>query len=82
MQGGKSIAYGGLESQVLRAVPGGGTYEVVYNSNAEYMLTPKQGAASGIAYIKGQIAKCPQMVFVMLGYSKGVNKLFLLTVNY
>ncbi|PLW09805.1 hypothetical protein PCANC_24456 [Puccinia coronata f. sp. avenae] len=68
---GTSMAYTPMAKKVLAAVPGGEIYDIKYSSSAEYVMTPKQGASSGLQYIKGQIAKCPKTVFVLMGYSKG-----------
>jgi hypothetical protein len=71
---GTSMAYTPMAKKVLAAVPGGEIYDIKYSSSAEYVMTPKQGASSGLQYIKGQIAKCPKTVFVLMGYSKGVSE--------
>ena len=62
-----------MAKKVLAAVPGGVIYDIKYNSNAEYVRTPKEGAQSGLKYMKQQMTTCPNMVFVLMGYSKGVS---------
>ncbi|KAH9465549.1 hypothetical protein MJO28_007315 [Puccinia striiformis f. sp. tritici] len=68
---GSSMAYTSMAKNVLQAVPGGGLMDIQYPSSAEYMKTPQDGAATGLKYIQAQVAKCPKMVFVLMGYSKG-----------
>ncbi|KAH9465550.1 hypothetical protein Pst134EA_013431 [Puccinia striiformis f. sp. tritici] len=68
---GSSMAYTKMAKNVLQAVPGGGLMDIEYPSSVEYTRTPQEGAATGLKYIQAQVAKCPQMVFVLMGYSKG-----------
>ncbi|KAA1067198.1 hypothetical protein PGT21_011944 [Puccinia graminis f. sp. tritici] len=68
---GSSMAYTKMAKNVLQAVPGGGLMDIQYSSSAEYMKSPKDGAQTGLKYLKAQASKCPKMVFVLMGYSKG-----------
>ncbi|KAH9465551.1 hypothetical protein Pst134EA_013432 [Puccinia striiformis f. sp. tritici] len=68
---GSSMAYTKMAKSVLAAVPGGGLMDIQYSSSAEYMKSPADGAKTGLTYLKSQAAKCPKMVFVLMGYSKG-----------
>ncbi|KAI7955860.1 hypothetical protein MJO29_007259 [Puccinia striiformis f. sp. tritici] len=68
---GDSMAYTEVAMNVLQAVPGGGFMDFEYPSAIEYMKIPQDGAATGLEYIQKQTAKCPQMVFVLMGYSAG-----------
>ncbi|KAI9607637.1 hypothetical protein KEM48_003546 [Puccinia striiformis f. sp. tritici PST-130] len=72
---GSSMAYTKMAKNVLQAVPGGGLMDIEYPSSVEYTRTPQEGAATGLKYIQAQVAKCPQMVFVLMGYSKGVSQI-------
>ncbi|WAQ91080.1 hypothetical protein PtA15_13A481 [Puccinia triticina] len=60
-----------MAQEVMRAVPGGVLHDIKYSSSAEYMRTPKEGAQTGLTYLKEHAKKCPRMVFVLMGYSKG-----------
>ncbi|OAV99540.1 hypothetical protein PTTG_06104 [Puccinia triticina 1-1 BBBD Race 1] len=68
---GRSVAYTTMAQEVMRAVPGGVLHDIKYSSSAEYMRTPKEGAQTGLTYLKEHAKKCPRMVFVLMGYSKG-----------
>lgn len=62
-----------MAKKVLAAIPGGAIHDIKYSSSAEYVRSPKEGAQTGLKFIKQQIASCPNMVFVLMGYSKGVS---------
>ncbi|EFP75759.1 uncharacterized protein PGTG_01090 [Puccinia graminis f. sp. tritici CRL 75-36-700-3] len=68
---GSSLAYTKMAKNVQQAVPGGGLMDIQYSSSAEYVRSPKDGAETGLRYIKSQMENCPNMVFVLMGYSKG-----------
>ncbi|OAV93704.1 hypothetical protein PTTG_27258 [Puccinia triticina 1-1 BBBD Race 1] len=65
------MAYTSMAKDIISVVPGGVLHDIVYSSSAEYMRTPKEGAQSGLKYLKEQVKNCPKMVFVLMGYSKG-----------
>ncbi|KAA1093096.1 hypothetical protein PGT21_025081 [Puccinia graminis f. sp. tritici] len=66
-----SLAYTTLYQKVLSAVPGGAKEELDYSTIVEYSTTVKQGAQTEARFIIETLAKCPQTLFVLLGYSKG-----------
>ncbi|KAI7941995.1 hypothetical protein MJO28_012022 [Puccinia striiformis f. sp. tritici] len=66
-----SIAYTSLEQKILAAVPGGIKEEIKYSTSADYGSTVTQGAQIGVKMIKDELAKCPQTLYVLFGYSKG-----------
>ncbi|EFP75762.2 uncharacterized protein PGTG_01093 [Puccinia graminis f. sp. tritici CRL 75-36-700-3] len=53
-----------MAKSVLAAVPGGGLMDIQYSSSAEYMKSPKDGAQTGLKYLKAQASKCPKMAMV------------------
>ncbi|CBQ71415.1 conserved hypothetical protein [Sporisorium reilianum SRZ2] len=57
----------GLQQQVS----GTQCYDVVYTSDAEYMMSPGQGAQTASAYMASITSRCPSTKFVLGGYSKG-----------
>jgi len=69
--GGGSIAYNSIYQNVLAAVPRGAKQELQYSTSAEYSATVTQGAQAEVRLIAAQLAKCPETLFVLLGYSKG-----------
>jgi hypothetical protein len=75
------MAYTKMAKSVLAAVPGGGLMDIQYSSSAEYVSSPKAGAQTGLKYLKAQASKCPKMVFVLMGYSKGVSRLALIKIQ-
>lgn len=58
-------------NDILAAVPGGSTYEVVYPAFINYVSGPFEGANDLNAHVKAQHAACPNTKFVLLGYSEG-----------
>ncbi|EGG06919.1 family 5 carbohydrate esterase [Melampsora larici-populina 98AG31] len=61
----------GFINGVLSAVPGGAVYEVHYPATVDYMTGPGQGASDAIRYISDQQKKCPEQLYVLIGYSEG-----------
>ncbi|KAG9109698.1 hypothetical protein FRC07_008264 [Ceratobasidium sp. 392] len=47
------------------------TYSVPYDTKAEYSTTVKAGATATAQYINDQVARCPNQLFALGGYSKG-----------
>ncbi|OAV97544.1 hypothetical protein PTTG_01286 [Puccinia triticina 1-1 BBBD Race 1] len=66
-----SIAYSALEKKILGAVPGGAIDELQYDTSADYSYTVTQGAQTGIKMITTELAKCPNTLYALFGYSKG-----------
>ncbi|OAV99579.1 hypothetical protein PTTG_00823 [Puccinia triticina 1-1 BBBD Race 1] len=66
-----SVAYNALYQKVLSTIPGGAKQELQYSTSADYSVTVTQGAQTEVKLITGEISKCPETVFVLLGYSKG-----------
>nr|CDI56684.1 cutinase family protein [Melanopsichium pennsylvanicum 4] len=57
----------GLKQQVA----GTECYDVVYTSDAEYMISPEQGGQVATQFISGVASRCANTKFVLGGYSKG-----------
>lgn len=55
----------------MSAVPGGAVYEVHYPATTDYMTGPGQGASDAIRYVSDQQKKCPEQLYVFIGYSEG-----------
>ncbi|KNZ54019.1 uncharacterized protein VP01_3072g2 [Puccinia sorghi] len=66
-----SLPYSSIYENVLAAVPGGAKQELQYSTSVEYFATVNEGAQSEVEIISAQLAKCPDTVFVLIGYSKG-----------
>ncbi|KNE99513.1 hypothetical protein PSTG_07228 [Puccinia striiformis f. sp. tritici PST-78] len=66
-----SIAYNKLYQKVMAAIPGGAKEELTYSSSADYTITVSQGSQTEVRFMTDQLSKCPQTVFVLVGYSKG-----------
>ncbi|GHJ87697.1 hypothetical protein NliqN6_4099 [Naganishia liquefaciens] len=56
---------------ILNQVAGGGRYEVVYPANSNFATGPGIGASDLIKHVNGRLATCPNMKFVLVGYSQG-----------
>ncbi|KAJ9121654.1 hypothetical protein QFC22_002274 [Naganishia vaughanmartiniae] len=56
---------------ILSAVAGGAHYEVVYPADNNFATGPSIGAADLIQHVNGRISSCPNMKFVLIGYSQG-----------
>ncbi|KAH9446109.1 hypothetical protein MJO28_012055 [Puccinia striiformis f. sp. tritici] len=69
-----SIAYNKLYQKVMAAIPGGAKEELTYSSSADYTITVSQGSQTEVRFMTDQLSKCPQTVFVLVGYSKGVSE--------
>lgn len=57
----------GLQAQV----PNTACYDVVYSSNAEYMMTVAAGGQTADGFIRSLKTRCPDTKVVLGGYSKG-----------
>ncbi|EGG02370.1 cutinase [Melampsora larici-populina 98AG31] len=69
--GGGAGGYSGFIKGLMKQVPGGSNYEVVYPATVDYNNGPKQGANDALKYITGQKTKCPEQKMVLIGYSEG-----------
>ncbi|KAH9824813.1 family 5 carbohydrate esterase [Melampsora americana] len=63
--------YRGFINGVLLTVPGGANYEVRYPATVDYMTGPVQGASDANRYLSEQQNKCPEQLYVFIGYSEG-----------
>ncbi|EGG09271.1 family 5 carbohydrate esterase [Melampsora larici-populina 98AG31] len=63
--------YAGFIKGLMKQVPGGANYEVVYPATTDYLNGPKQGATDAMKYIQGRKTNCPSQKLVLLGYSEG-----------
>ncbi|KAH9810811.1 cutinase [Melampsora americana] len=63
--------YTGFIKGLMKQVPGGANYEVVYPATTDWLNGPKQGATDAMKYITTQKGKCPSQKLVLLGYSEG-----------
>ncbi|EGG09270.1 family 5 carbohydrate esterase [Melampsora larici-populina 98AG31] len=63
--------YAGFIKGLMKQVPGGANYEVVYPATTDYLHGPQQGATDAMEYIQEQMSKCPSQELVLLGYSEG-----------
>lgn len=70
-QSSTSVGYANLIKIVKATIPGGSNMEIQYSSNAEYVITPMEGAHSAASYLTAQTLKCPDQKYVFVGYSKG-----------
>lgn len=52
-------------------IPGTQCYDTQYSSDAEYLISPRTGAATASKYLASIAARCPSTKFVLGGYSKG-----------
>jgi hypothetical protein len=64
--------YANLIKIVEATIPGGSNMEIQYSSMAEYIFSPSDGADSAASYLSSQMLKCPNQIYVLVGYSKGV----------
>ncbi|KAG0149769.1 hypothetical protein CROQUDRAFT_73940 [Cronartium quercuum f. sp. fusiforme G11] len=63
--------YAGYIKGLMKQVPGGSNYEVVYPATVDYTNGPRQGATNAMQYITKQKGKCPKQQLVLIGYSEG-----------
>ncbi|KAL9938927.1 hypothetical protein V8E36_001740 [Tilletia maclaganii] len=63
--------YTGMINQTLAAVPGGRLYDIVYPATLNFLSSVPDGVSALAKYIHAQLAACPSMGFVLLGYSQG-----------
>lgn len=63
--------YANLIKIVEATIPGGSNMEIQYSSMAEYIFSPSDGADSAASYLSSQMLKCPNQIYVLVGYSKG-----------
>lgn len=61
----------GFISGLFKAVPGGANYEVVYPASVDYYSGPIEGSTDALKYITAQALRCPQQLYVLVGYSEG-----------
>jgi len=66
-----SRTYAKLIKVVEATIPGGSNVEIHYPSIPEYLISTKEGAAAGAAYLSSQMDRCPNQKYVFVGYSKG-----------
>ncbi|KAJ9125823.1 hypothetical protein QFC24_002607 [Naganishia onofrii] len=56
---------------ILNQVAGGAHYEVVYPADNNFATGPGIGASDLIQHVNGRLSSCPNMKFVLIGYSQG-----------
>lgn len=60
-----------LVSDLQKQVSGCTSYAVVYPADEDFVGGPTQGASDAESHIKTRAAACPNMKFVLAGYSQG-----------
>ncbi|KAL1739068.1 hypothetical protein HDZ31DRAFT_69328 [Schizophyllum fasciatum] len=65
-----------LAAGLARGIPGLTALGLPYNSSAEYLVTPAEGAKLLANTVESQLAACPEQKFILSGYSKYVPHLF------
>ncbi|TRM66213.1 cutinase [Schizophyllum amplum] len=60
-----------LAAGLASAIPGLSALGLPYDTSAEYLVTPAQGAKIMADTIEGQLLACPDQRFILSGYSKG-----------
>ncbi|CDS02120.1 hypothetical protein [Sporisorium scitamineum] len=71
LQGTLGIVGRPLCNGLKQQISGTECYDVVYNSDAEYMISPGQGGQTASAYMASIASRCPSTKFALGGYSKG-----------
>ncbi|KAI5898173.1 uncharacterized protein SCHCODRAFT_02157919 [Schizophyllum commune H4-8] len=60
-----------LAAGLAREIPGLTSLGLPYNTSAEYLVTPAQGASLLADTLETQAVACPDQRFILSGYSKG-----------